>query len=287
MVRKDLKFAPNDYIPRELLNLLHEGRLAMKVYIETDMEGVSGIRSKAIWDQRSAEYQNARKLLTQDVNAAIQGALDAGATEIVVNDGHSEGHNLLAEELHEKAIIESPRSSKHVFPGLDETFKAMFTIGYHAMAGTLNAFLDHTWSDSWLNYYINGRKMGELGQTAIIAGHFKVPVVLVTGDEAVTREAHSLLGDVETVPVKQGLGRFQARCMHPWKAGLLIRDAAQRAIRRCTDIKPYVIPIPIEVKLELITTDIADELADHEGVKRLDARTISKTVDSALQIIYI
>jgi D-amino peptidase len=211
--------------------------------------------------------------------------LDGGATEVVVNDGHNGGHNFIAEELHEQAIVENSGSSKVVFAGLDETFDAVFAVGYHAMAGTLNAFLDHTQSSSWFNYYVNGRKMGELGQTAIIAGHFRVPVVLVTGDLAVTKEASDLLGDVETVAVKRGLRRFSAQCMHPKKARLLIREGAKRVVGRCRGIKPYVVNPPIEVKLELATTDLADALADHEGVRRLDARTILKDVDSALHII--
>jgi len=257
----------------------------MKVYIETDMEGVSGIRSRAIWDQPGPEYEHARRLLTQDVNASVQGALDAGATEVVVDDGHNGGHNFITEELHEQAIVENCRSTKNVFPGLDESFDAVFAVGYHAMAGTINAFLDHTQSSSWFNYYVNGRKMGELGQTAIIVGHFKVPVVLVTGDEAVTQEAHALLGDIETVAVKRGLGRFHARCMHPKKARALIGQAAERAVKRCKDIKPYVVNPPIEIKLELATTDLADALADSDGIQRLDARTVLKVVDTALRII--
>jgi D-amino peptidase len=257
----------------------------MKVYIETDMEGVSGIRSRAIWNQPGPDYERARGLLTQDVNAAVQGALEAGATEVVVNDGHDGGHNLIAEELHEQAIVENSRSNKNVFPSLDDTFDALFAIGYHAMAGTLNAFLDHTQSSSWYNYYINGRKMGELGQTAAIAGHFKVPVVLVTGDEAVAQETHALLGEVETVAVKRGFGRFHARCLHPKRAQFMIREGAKRGAKRCKGIKPYVVASPIEIKLELATTDLADALADHDGVKRVDARTVVKVVSSALHVI--
>jgi len=257
----------------------------MKIYVETDMEGVSGIRSRAIWNQPGPEYEHARRLLTQDVNAAVQGALEAGAVEVVVNDGHDGGHNFITEELHEQVIVENSRSNKNVFPSLDETFDALFAIGYHAMAGTLNAFLDHTQSSSWFNYYINGRKMGELGQTAAIAGHFGVPVVLVSGDEAVAQEAHALLGDMEAVAVKRGFGRFHARCLHPKRAQLMIMEGAKRAVKRCKEIKPFIVTPPIEIKLELATTDLADALVEHDGVRRLDARTVVKVVSSALHVI--
>ena len=99
------------------------------------------------------------------------------------------------------------------------------------------------------------------------------------------QEAHALLGDVETVAVKRGFGRFHARCLHPRRAQLMIKEGAKRAVKRCKEIKPYVVAPPIEIKLEVATTDLADALADHDDVRRIDARTIVKVVSSSLQVI--
>jgi len=252
----------------------------MKVYIFTDMEGISGIVTHAIWDRSSEAYKIGRVLLTREVNAAIEGAIEGGATRIVVNDGHDGHNNIIVEELHPEAEYEAGDLS------LDETFDAVFLIGFHAMAGTKGAFLDHTQGPKWYNYYLNGIRVGEIGQCAAIAGYYEVPVVLVTGDAAAVREAKELLGnEIETVIVKYALSRFYARSIHPKRARELIRRAAKRALAKTHLIKPFKLKTPIEVKVEWTTTDVADELERHPGVKRVDARTIIKIVPTALDIL--
>lgn len=221
-------------------------------------------------------------MLTSDVNAAVEGALEAGATRIVVNDGHGEPNNILLEGLNQAAEYERPVSAAMYMPGLDESFDAVFEIGCHAMAGTEKAFLDHTQSGNWVNYFVNGVKMGEIGQVAVTAGHYGVPVALVAGDLAATLEAKALLGNIETVAVKTAYNRNFARCIHPTKTRLLIKDAAKKALSREKKIPPYVVKKPITLKLEYISVDKFAETAE-----RLEFKTSTKTVDSALDILLV
>jgi D-amino peptidase len=220
------------------------------------------------------------------VNAAIQGAFDGGATEVVVNDGHGGGHNLLLEEMDPRAVYERPNGGADLMPSLDASFAAAFCVGYHAMAGTLNGFLDHTQSSaSWFNYWVNGRRTGELGQCGIWAGHFGVPILLVTGDQAACDEARDFFGDIETVAVKQGIGRQHARCIHPERARAQIRKAAARALELVGLREPYRVETPITVRLELYRSDMADGMAHRTGTRRLDARTLERVVQSPLEIL--
>ena len=263
----------------------------MRIYIMTDMEGASGIRrgDKGFCSAGGAEYPRGRKLLTGDVNAAVEGALAGGATQVVVNDAHGGGNHVLVEELHPRAVLESPVSGRagQYLPSLSRRFDAVFIVGAHAMAGTKKAFLDHTQSGtSWYNYSLNGKKYGEIGQFAVIAGHYGVPVVLVTGDLAATREARALLGkSIETVAVKEALSRYVARSIHPPEAHAMIKEAAQRAMAKAGKVKPLKIKCPIKVKLELQRTDQADGYDGRPGIRRLDARTIACTVPTQADIL--
>ena len=252
----------------------------MKVYIITDMEGISGIRKQEQVQRDQPEYQPARRLLGGDINAAIAGAFEGGATEVVVNDGHGGGFNLIIEEMDPRAVYETPNTGLDMLPALDESFDAMFCVGYHAMAGTLNGFLDHTQSSaSWFDFRINGRRVGELGQNGFWAGHYQVPIVLVTGDQAACDEAREFFGDIETVAVKQGIGRQRARCLHPERAQALIREAATRAMALRERIPPLKADLPATIQLEYYRSDMADSVAMRPGTRRVDARTVERVVD--------
>lgn len=202
----------------------------MKVHIAADMEGISGIVNAfqtGVREGNRAEYERGRKLLTQDVNAAVEGASLAGADEIIVLDHHSSGYNFIAEDLHPKGscITGAPRPCW--IPMLDESFDAFVLVGYHAMWGTYPAVLEHTQSStSWRNYYINGEKYGEIGQAAAIAGHFGVPVIFQSGDRASCEEAKGLLGEIETAGVKEAITRTCARILPPGTARKLIAEKA-------------------------------------------------------------
>ncbi len=262
----------------------------MKVYILTDMEGISGVsRQEMVQSPKGGKhYQYGRKCLTEDINAAVSGALDGGATYMVVNDGHGGGGggHIILEDADPRAVYERPAGGSRVCPSLDETFDAMMVVGAHAMAGTLDAFLDHTQSSmSWYNFYLNGEKHGEIGQCAAWAGHYGVPLVLVTGDEAACQEAERLYDIPVTVPVKKGHGRQDATCVHPKRAREMIRDGAKQAMQAIEAVEPWVLQKPITVRLELYRSDMADAIADSDRVTRVDARTLEMQVDSQLEIL--
>ena len=252
----------------------------MKIYIITDMEGISGICNEEQVKRESPHYGPARRLLNADINAAIAGAFDGGATEVVVNDGHGGGFNLILEEMDSRATYERPNGGLDMLPALDETFAGVFCVGYHAMAGTQNGFLDHTQSSaSWYNYYVNGRKTGELGQIGIWAGSYGLPVVLVTGDQAACDEGREFFGEIECVAVKQGIGRQHARCVHPEVARAQIRRGAARALGLVKSIRPYLVEAPLTVRLEYYRSDMADNVALRPGTRRVDARTVERIVE--------
>ncbi len=256
----------------------------MKIYIMSDMEGVSGIARPEYTDPANAKYTEGRALLTADVNAAISGCFNGGATEVVARDAHSVGDNFLSAEIDARAIIDHGGRGQW-WGALDRTFDAVMIVGQHAMAGTIDAFLDHTQSSTqWYEFRINGKLTGEIGQFAAMAGHFGVPVVMLSGDRAATEEAQKLLGPIEVASVKYGIGRQSAVCLAPKKAHALIHDAAARAVKLAGRIKPYRPRMPMELTVRFTRADYADECAFRPGNVRLDARTVRRTVKDALHM---
>ncbi|WP_158560705.1 M55 family metallopeptidase [Paenibacillus contaminans] len=259
----------------------------MHVYILTDMEGVSLVTKWEQVQQGHPFYAKYQPVLTAEVNAAIEGAFAAGATRVVVNDGHgSADYNLLWDRLDPRAELERPDSASNIFPGMDETFHAMLMIGYHSMEGTPNAVMPHTQSHTNVLYYeINGRKIGEIGQMALIAGGYGVPVAYVSGDAAAVAEARQFLGeDLPATIVKQGHANGGATSLHPNEAAKRIRrdvEAALALSRRDS----FVIPGPYEVKCAFKSKALADERAGQPGVERIDELTTSRTVTSVKAIL--
>jgi len=255
----------------------------MKIYIMSDMEGVSGIHCAEYVRPGNHQYTEGRRLLTADVNAAVEGALAGGADQVYVSDTHGGCDHFIIEDLHQAAIVD--HNATGWWGELDETFDGVFMTCAHAMAGTQNAFLDHTQSSaSVYNFRLNGRACGELGQFACMAGHFGVPVVLVTGDRAACEEAREFFPGVETAEVKWARSRLRAVCLSPEKGQALIRDAAARAVKLCKTVKPFKVKTPIEVVWEYFRTEFADSHAKRPGVDRIDSRAVRYTVDSQLDI---
>jgi D-amino peptidase len=258
----------------------------MKVYIVTDMEGISGI---VRWEQArpgTPEYRAALPLLVGEVNAAIEGAFAGGATQVLVNDGHDGGYNLtyVYADLDPRALYLTGPGRPCILPGLDETCDALMMVGYHPMAGTAGGNLAHTQSSKTVSrYWVNGRLTGEIGQMAMLAGHYGVPAVLVSGGRAATAEAEALLDPVETATVKWDQGETCALCLSHERACRAVYEAAARAMALVGRAKAYRVRTPVEVKLELKEPTLADPYAAR-GLVRLDARTVTTTVDSALQI---
>lgn len=216
--------------------------------------------------------------MTREVNAAIEGALAGGATGVIVNDSHDGMRNLIAEELHTEAqFISGNDKFLGMMQGVElEGISGVFYTGYHAKAGTPQAPLAHTWS-GWLNdVRFDGVSTGEFGINAAIAGHFGVPVVLVTGDEKAVAQTQEFLGDqVEGVAVKQGISTFAAMHLHPETAQRSIREGAQRAMGRIPGAKPYVLANGVTVELEFDHQARADQAELLPGVKRAGERVIA------------
>lgn len=250
--------------------------MALKVFISADIEGVAGVVGPLQITPGASEYELGRRLMTLEVNAAIEGALDAGATEIVVTDGHMNRQNLLPELLHESArLIRGVRSGLQQMEGLDGTFDAVFVTGQHAAAGTQNAVLDHTWvSSSVLNIRLNGVTMNETCLNSVIADHHRVPTVLVTGDEATIKQTKDVLPGIEGVVVKRSVSRYRAESVHPKVAARLIREGAQRALGRLRELKPGPQLDILTMEIDFLRTDMADAAALVPGIERIGPRTI-------------
>jgi len=246
----------------------------MKILISIDMEGITGVVSQSHTDPAHAEHQRFRKLMTGDANAAIEGALKSGATEVIVNDAHANMDNVLIENLHPAAhLISGSPKPFSMMQGIDSDVDAVFLVGYHARAGSEDAIHDHTWSGKIFNVSLNGKLVGEIGLNAALAGHFGVPVALVTGDQITAAEARETLGeDVETVTVKTALGRTAAECLSPARTAEMIRAAAERALshRRL----PYVLQAPITLNVEFMRTTQAEKATLIPGACRSSPRTV-------------
>lgn len=256
----------------------------MRIYIHTDLEGISGIDCIEMMARDHERHQEARVNLMGDLNAAIDGAFAGGAEQVTVLDSHGGGGSFILELLDPRAENDTKPNGKW-WGLLDETYHGTFFIGAHAMAGTMNGFLDHTQSSlSWYNYSVNGRKMGELAQWAMVAGHFGVPMLMVSGDERACVEAHEFFRPIETAMVKRGIGRNQAELVDLAEARRRIREAARRAIALIGQAKPWQPSKPLEILLEYTRSDYADEAAGREGVERLDARTVRKVTHCALDL---
>jgi len=256
----------------------------MKIYIHTDLEGISGIDNIEMIANDHQRHREAVENLMLDLNAAVDGAFAGGADHVTVLDSHGGGGNFILEMLDKRAENDT-KPNKKWWGVLDESYDATFFIGAHAMAGTMNAFLDHTQSSlTWFNYSVNKRRMGELGQWAIVAGAFGVPLVMVSGDEAACVEARQFFSPVETAIVKTGVGRNRAKLVDLEEARARIRESARCAIPIIKDAHPFVPTKPMEIILEFTRADYCDGAATHKGVERLDARTVRKVTDDSLSL---
>ncbi len=253
----------------------------MKIYIMVDLEGITGIVSSERQARPGSDgYEEARKLLMSDLNAAIEGALEGGATEIVVYDMHYYGLNVILNELHPRAkvVVGNP----HVVPrelGLNESFQGVMMVGYHAMAETKGALLPHTYALDMKSLHLNGILMGEIGLEAAIAGTFGVPLIMVSADSKGTKEAEKLLKDVEGAVVKYAIAKEGAVCLPPLATREIIKKRAKIAVERIDGFTPYKARAPYEIELEFYEASSAEKASKISGVNRLDEATIQLTGD--------
>ncbi|HET7112475.1 MAG TPA: M55 family metallopeptidase [Pyrinomonadaceae bacterium] len=248
----------------------------MKIYISADMEGVVGVVTGEQLGPQGFEYARFREFMTQEVNAAIEGAMAAGATEIVVSDSHGNGQNLLIEKLPQTVwVVRSWPRPLGMMQGIDETFAGAIFIGYHTGTTNLQGVRAHTLSSARLtDVRLKGVSVSEAGLNAAIAGHFNVPVIMVSGDDAVVKETSALLGNIEGAIVKWASGFHSAKTMTPAASYELIRETARRAVSRIRDFKPYKLSAPIELEVRFKNYRPAEVLSYLRIVERPDAHSV-------------
>lgn len=245
-----------------------------KVYMITDMEGVDGIFDTELQclPFESPRFEESRKLLTGEVNAAVDGLYEGGATEVVVWDGHDSSRTLSALDIHPKARL---LTGEPISPTLelDPSYSAVIFIGQHAMAGAEKGILSHSYSSQGIqNIWVNNKPTGEIGARTLLAGTFGIPVIMLSGDTAACKEVHELVPEAECAEVKSGVSRTAGFMLSHPAACALIREKARRAIERLAEFKPYRITGPVEVKVEF-TTKGTHSFRPREGVERLNDRT--------------
>jgi len=258
----------------------------LKVFISADMEGIAGVVTPEQLGPSGFEYGRFREFMTNEVIAAIEGAREAGATEIVVADSHGNMQNLLIELLPADVTLVrgSPRPLS-MMEGIDSTFDAALFIGYHASATNPEGVRAHTMSSArYAAVALNGEPIAESGMNAAIAGHFGVPIVMVSGDDVAVAEVQALVPGVEGAVVKRALGFHAAATITPAAARELIRERARAGVARRNEIRPHALRTPVRLDLTFKNYRPAEILAWLPGVERPAARTIAYTAEHILDI---
>lgn len=262
----------------------------MRVLIMSDMEGVSGI---VVWEQVKGGdpmYEEARKLYTEEINAAVRGAKAAGATEIVAVDCHGAGggwtfNSFVPELLDPDCDWVAHHTWSRYTELLEQGCDACLLVGMHARANTPDGVLCHTISTTtWQNLWFNDDLVGEVGINSALCGHYGCPILLVTGDEATCRESRELLSEgLTTVAVKRGLSRFSARQIPPVRARQMIEEGAKQALKDLKAVKPYVPAKPTTITIGLSTVDTAAAFRGRHGVEIVEPLKVVSRGDDWMQ----
>lgn len=255
----------------------------MKVFISIDLEGITGVCTEEQTEPGGPDYLSACMAMRADLDAALEGCLSAGATNVVVCDAHGAGRNLSVTGLPDQvALVGSSPWSLDMMAGLDESFDAALFVGYHARAGTAAAVLEHTLYYKVFSIAVGGVEIGEFGLNAMLAGYFGVPCAFVSGDDRAVAEARELVPDIGTATVKMSLGRTCTQALSPAVTGRLIREAARAAL-----VARLPAPVtwngePLEVVFA--RTHHCEAAATQSGTRRLDGRTLEIAGESYLEV---
>lgn len=227
----------------------------LKVFISVDMEGITGVYSDKEVSRGQPDYDYFREIMTRDTNAAIEGAFAAGATEVLVREGHGGMNHLLIDMLDKRVRIvrgpTHPQSMLVMMEGFDSTFDAVVLIGYHASTNYPNSILPHTMGKEVLYFKVNGQLQSEGSYNALIAGRYDVPVVMLSGDKAACEEARrTIAANMEVVAVKEALNGGVIT-LHPQAARKLIREATERGVRNRASIRPYKLTPPYAITMKV------------------------------------
>jgi D-amino peptidase len=258
----------------------------LKVYISVDMEGIAGIVTADQLSPTGFEYARAREFMTGEALAAIAGARDAGATQIVVSDSHGNGENLLIDKFPpDVTIIRSWPRPLMMMQGIDSSFAAAVFIGYHASTTNTAGVRAHTISSAHLaEVALDGVPMPESGINAAIAGYFGVPVVAISGDNVAVGEAQSLIGAMEGAVVKQAISFHAAATMTPEAAQLLVRQMVKAGVQRRASLKPYVVRAPVRLDVLFKNYTPAEMLTYLPNVQRTSSHGIRFEGRDILQV---
>lgn len=257
----------------------------MRIYIVTDLEGPAGVnRWIQTREEETPEKRAAMALLTRETNAAIDGILDeAPDAEVVVLDGHGTG-GIEFETLHPDARAIMKGAGLRPPYGMDQGFDALFFVGQHAMAGTPDAPLCHTFSSLAIeSYTLNGRPIGEFGCIAAMAGTLGIPTTFLSGDDKACAEARGLIPEITAVETKKGLGLELALHLSAERARRTIREGAARAVGRVSGVRPFTIDPPYRLQIRLLD-GVDPRPFLREGWEILDARTVVKQCERYLDL---
>jgi D-amino peptidase len=263
----------------------------MKVFIMTDLEGVSGVTSFVDETYPTGKYyEHVKHLLTAELNAAAEGLLEAGATDILAFDAHGPG-GIIFEEIHPaiKLMHGRPLAPMSVRNEIVKSYDVCMMLGQHAMAGTVDGTLNHTQSSQSIDYYkLNGKYIGEIAQFALHAGALGLPMFCLTGDEAACREAQDLIPGISTISVKKGLSRTSAISLAPAEARRKIREGVRDALlkQKTSPIKPLVWQGPFVLEKRFFHSMTADGYDGMPNTTRIDSQTVQIKGENILDIIY-
>jgi D-amino peptidase len=248
----------------------------VKVYISVDMEGIAGVVTDQQLGPEGFEYQRFREFMTEETLAAIRGARAAGATGFVVSDSHGNGQNLLVDRFPDDVeIVRSWPRPLGMMEGIDDTFAAALFIGYHAATSNPEGVRAHTFSSATLtDVRLNGKSVSEAAFNAAIAGHFGVPIVMISGDDAIAAEAKRTIGDLETAVVKHAISFHAAKTMTPGAAAKLIEATAKKAVERRQAIPPVRLSGDITFEVSFKNYRQAEILAYLPIVERTGSHSI-------------
>jgi D-amino peptidase len=259
----------------------------VNIYVSVDMEGGSGIVLPDQVRQDAPLYQEARRYLTGDVNACVRGLFRGGAKRVTVRDAHVNGFNLIWSELDSRVEVMQGRAGNERFPGLARC-DGMVLLGYHAMAGTPGAILEHTMSSKgWQNFWMNGQLCGEVAIDAAVAGEVGVPILMVSGDDKVCREAKALIPHVVIAQVKTGVSCSGGILLSKEKAHAVIEAKSVEAVECCINrtIKPFVVKTPVRMRLELVSRGVVPDRGNKPYLKVIDGRTYEVTGKSVVECL--
>ncbi|MCJ7626625.1 MAG: M55 family metallopeptidase [Anaerolineaceae bacterium] len=253
----------------------------MKVYISADGEGVTGVVTPGEMYPGKPGYEFACRMMTLDVNAAIEGAFEGGASEVVVNDSHWSMNNILLELMDPRADLIRGGGKHLAMVESIQDFDAAIFVGYHARAGATDGVGNETiFGREVIEVRMNGKPVGEGELNAAVAGHFGVPVVAVTGDDAFCYEFRETFPNVEIAVVKYAINRFAARCVPPARSRTLIVDAVSRGVSEYKKHKPFASKGPVELETEFMSTAEANMASLIPGAVRKSPRVVAVSAEN-------